>query len=105
MPGQSGFESARGGEFLGAELPRALRALRACISGMPPVAFALGRRPEEAPSQPPSANQPQQTVAHQTEPEIYGQSPIDLEGLVLRERREEPLHAEVNGIPRQHRDQ
>ena len=52
-----------------------------------------------------SANQPHQPVTHQADPEVYGQSPIDLVKSVLRARRQEPLHAEVNGVPRQHGDQ
>src|ERR1019366_8021737 len=52
-----------------------------------------------------SANQPHQPVTHQADPEVYGQSPIDLVKSVLRTRRQEPLHAEVNGVSRQHGDQ
>src|SRR5450759_663783 len=136
---QSRFESACGDNFPVLNSLPLWRALRACISGMPPVLFGLGSGmvagvsaqaalasrtrtmaffilripssefytlpPGVAPSQPPSANQPHQPVTHQADPEIYGQSPIDLVKLVLRARREEPLHAEVNGIPRQHGDQ
>ena len=52
-----------------------------------------------------SANQPHQPVTHQADPEVYGQSPIDLLKSVLRARRQEPLQAEVNSISRQHSNQ
>ena len=48
---------------------------------------------------------PQQPITHQADPEVYGQSPIELVKLVLRARREEALKTEVDGIARQHGDQ
>src|SRR4051794_23839721 len=38
------------------------------------------------------ADHSHETVAHQANPEVYGQSPIDLVWLVLRPSRQGPLH-------------
>jgi hypothetical protein len=52
-----------------------------------------------------SANQPNQSVTHEADPEIGRQSPIGLVDMVLRAQWQVSLNAEVNGIPGHHSKQ
>jgi hypothetical protein len=52
-----------------------------------------------------SANQPNQSVTHQADPEVDSQSPIDLVAVVLRARWQKSFSAEVNCVPGQHSNQ